>query len=109
MTMPEAKISTEITDTDAQLYVYSNMDYNSKVGGWGVSVVTKDGKKVYAGNEATRLIINWCWPAVREYWKKLNGLKSLVVYSDSEYLTNGMSKWLAGWMNVAGKRPAAIL
>lgn len=98
MTMPEVKVIATTTDTDAQLYVYSNMDYDSKVGGWGVSVVTKDGKKVYAGNETNssdnQLVLAGCARVLEE----LSGLKSLVVYSDSEYLTNGMSKWLAGWM-----------
>src|SRR6185369_1091758 len=45
----EKKTSAE---SDTQLYVYSNMDYNAKVGGWGVTVVSKDGKKVFNGSES---------------------------------------------------------
>ena len=37
---------------DTQLYVYSNMDYNAKVGGWGVTVISKNGKTVYNGSES---------------------------------------------------------
>ncbi len=97
MVIPEVKASLG-TDADAQLYVYSNMDYSSKVGGWGVAVVTKESKRLYNGSEANssdnQLVLAGCARVLEE----LSGLKSLVVYSDSEYLTNGMSKWLAGWM-----------
>lgn len=98
MDVPEVKASA---DTDAQLYVYSSMDYTAKVGGWGVSVVTKDGKKtVYNGSEANssgnQLVLAGCARVLEELAGA--GIQSVVVYSDSDYLTNGMSKWLAGWM-----------
>jgi len=96
MAMPTIKESIT-ADSDAQLYVYSNMDYNSKLGGWGVAVVTKDSKRVYNGSEANssdnQLVLAGCARVLEE----LSGNKSLTIYSDSEYLTNGMSKWLTGW------------
>ncbi|MBA3873134.1 MAG: ribonuclease HI [Anaerolineae bacterium] len=84
--------------SDTQLYVYSNMDYGSKLGGWGVAAVTSNGKTVYAGSESNssdnQLVLAGCARVLEE----LSGPQTITVYSDSEYLTNGMSKWLAGWM-----------
>ena len=94
--LPAAKAA--LAETDTQLYVYSNMDYGAKVGGWGVTVITKNGKTVYNGSESNssdnQLVLAGCARVLEE----LSGSQRITVYSDSEYLTNGMSKWLAGWM-----------
>ncbi len=97
MAAPAGK-STAASNADAQLYVYATTDYGTKTGGWGVAVVTKDSKKVFNGSEINtsdnQLLLAGCARVLEE----LSGLQTLTVYSDSEYLTNGMSKWLAGWM-----------
>lgn len=97
------KAKTDV-HADAKLFVYSSMDYTSKVGGWGVVVETKDGVKVYAGSEPNssdnQMVLIGCARVLEEL---AHSSESLVVFSDSEYLTNGMSKWLTGWVKRAWK------
>ncbi len=96
MPAPAAKASIK---ADSQLYVFSNMDYGTKVGGWGVTVVSKDGEKIFNGSEMNtsenQLVLAGCARVLEELALPP---QTMVVFSDSEYLTNGMSKWLAGWV-----------
>ncbi|MCA0452488.1 MAG: ribonuclease HI [Chloroflexi bacterium] len=104
MSAPAPKANAK---ADVKLYVYSTMDYTAKMGGWGVTVETPDGVKVYAGSEANssdnQMVLVGCARVLEEL---AHSPQPMVVYSDSEYLTNGMSKWLAGWVKRGWKTAA---
>lgn len=88
---------------DVQIYVYAQVADGGKSGGWGVLIVTKDGETVLSGNEnntsGNQLVLLGCARAL----ERLRTPQNIAVYSDSEYLINGMSKWLAGWMKKGWK------
>jgi len=88
---------------DASVYVYAHMAAGGKRGGWCAVVVRGGEQTVYGGSEnptsSNQLVLIGCAQTL----EKLNDIQSCVVQSDSEYLINGMSKWLAGWMKKGWK------
>lgn len=100
---PAPQSARPMTTADVSLYVYAHSTDGGKSGGWGVVTVTKDGDTVLNGKEnntsSNQLVLLGCARAL----ERLRTPQQVAVYSDSEYLINGMSKWLAGWMKKGWK------
>lgn len=103
-TMSPAPIRENKTESaDVAMYVYTHSADGGKSGGWAVVTVAKDGETVLNGKEnntsGNQLVLLGCARAL----ERLRTPQKLSIYSDSEYLVNGMSKWLAGWMKKGWK------
>jgi ribonuclease HI len=79
------------------IYTDGGCDPNPGLGGWGVVLLYKQHRKeLYGGEKATtnnrmELI------AAIEGLRALTEVCEVLLYTDSEYLRNGITTWIAGW------------
>lgn len=79
------------------LYTDGGCDPNPGAGGWGVVLLYKQHRKELCGGERETTNNRM------ELMAAINGLGALVepcevtLYTDSEYLRNGITKWMASW------------
>lgn len=92
-----------------ELYTDGACSGNPGPGGWGVLLRYKDTEKeLYGGAEDTtnnRMELQ----AVIEGLKALKTPCNVTIYTDSKYVLDGLTKWLAGWKaknwKTAAKKP----
>lgn len=95
---------------DKCLHIYTDggCDPNPGPGGWGFVVVEND-EAVYKGYGYEKRTTNnrmEIMGAIRaiEYWINKGYKIPLVVYTDSQYLVNSVTKWMIGWRKAGWKK-----
>lgn len=79
---------------DTHIYVFSSF----LGGSWGAVIVNKSGVQELQGNEANTTGNQAIMIACAKILKSLTVPQTIAIYTDNEYLVNGMSKWLHGWI-----------
>lgn len=102
---------------DLEIYTDGSSKGNPGSGGWGFVVVQngKEVKTVYGGvhevtnNQMELLAVKQALDWVVSVYGQSPPYPSIVIYSDSEYVVNCCSKWMATWKRngwkTADKRP----
>lgn len=74
---------------------------NPGPGGWGVVVYYSDGSIYESGGDAAQTTNNrmemQAAIAALEIWDDANQTEPVTLHTDSEYLINGITKWVKGW------------
>jgi len=79
----------------------NNVKNGNRRGGWAAVFVSKNDKKLWhmAGGNANTTNNRMEMMAVLEALKYADTLfDHITVYSDSQYLVNGITKWIYGWL-----------
>lgn len=83
-----------VPKVDVSIYVMSSF----RRGSWGAVVVTPSGAEELQGYEANSTGNQAILIACAKMLESLSAPHSIAIYSSNEYLINGMSKWLRGWI-----------
>ena len=86
------------------LYTDGACSGNPGPGGWGCVLVYKDTEKELSGGEAETTNNRMELTAVIEGLKALKTACRVQLYTDSKYVMEGATKWLAGWLEKNWKR-----
>ncbi|MDX1406316.1 MAG: ribonuclease HI [Woeseiaceae bacterium] len=82
---------------------------NPGPGGWGVVLIAGKHRKTLYGGETNTTNNRMELTAVIEALKALNGSRKVVLHTDSRYVKDGITSWLANWKQrgwkTAGKKP----
>lgn len=70
---------------------------NPGIGGWGAVLESKGKRKEISGGEPATTNNRMELRAAIEALNTLNQPCNIVLHTDSEYLRNGITRWLAGW------------
>jgi len=91
--------STEISDNILHIYTDGACMNNPGPGGWGVVMLYNGVRKELAGYapKTTNNRMEMAAPIAALESLKKNNRYTIRVYSDSQYLINGMNKWLVNW------------
>ncbi|MBE9032489.1 ribonuclease HI [filamentous cyanobacterium LEGE 11480] len=98
------------TPTIAKIYTDGACSGNPGPGGWGVVIYFEDGRVQDVGGAATattnnRMELQASIAALEAYQK--SGQKApITLYTDSEYVRNGITKWISGWKKKGWKTAA---
>jgi len=94
--MPQkmVELTSEGPDVDVSIYI----DAWYKGGPWGAVIVTRSGVEDMKGNEADTTGNQTIMIACAKIFQTFTTPRRIAVYSSNEYLINGMSKWLKGWI-----------
>ncbi len=88
------ELTSEGPDVNVSIYV----DAWYKGGPWGATLVSINGVEDMKGNEADTTGNQTILIACTKILKTLPPAQRIAFYGSSEYLINGMSKWLRGWI-----------
>jgi ribonuclease HI len=83
-----------VPKVDASIYVIASY----RRGSWGAVVVTPSGAQEMQGYEANSTGNQAILIACAKMLESLSTSQSIAIYSTNDYLINGMSKWLRGWI-----------
>ena len=86
------------------LYTDGACSGNPGPGGWGCVLVYKDTEKELSGGEAETTNNRMELTAVIEGLRALKTACRVQLYTDSKYVMEGATKWLAGWQEKNWKR-----
>ncbi len=82
---------------------------NPGPGGWGVLLIAGDRRKTMHGGEYETTNNRMEMTAVIEALNALNGSRNVIVHTDSKYVKDGITTWLANWKQrgwkTSGKKP----
>lgn len=81
----------------ATIYADGSAIGNPGPGGWGVVIVTEDGAVELGGKDTHTTNNRMELSAVIEALKKIKRGEKVVVKTDSQYVINGITKWVFGW------------
>ena len=79
---------------------------NPGPGGWGVVLVAGPHRKTLYGGEPETTNNRMELTAAIEALKALNGARRVILYTDSRYVMDGISEWLAEWKRRGWKTAA---
>ncbi len=68
-------------------------------GGWGVVIINGNEITKHSGSEFETTNNRMELRAAIEGIKSVRGDYSIIVYTDSQYLKNGITTWITGWKN----------
>ncbi len=88
------ELTSEGPDVDVSVYVSAWY----KGGPWGATIVSLNGVEEMQGHEADTTGNQSIMIACVKILKTLTTPQRIAIYSSNEYLINGMSKWLRGWI-----------
>ncbi len=92
-----ADVAAAKAESDIRIYLYTQPNR------WGAVTVTPDAVQQHhqhsAGLTSNQLALAGCAHVLGQF----STPQTLTVYSDSEYLINGMGRWIKGWMNKGWK------
>ena len=88
------ELTSEGPDVDVSIYVKAWY----KGGPWGATIVTLNGVEDMQGDEADTTGNQTIMIACTKIIGTFTTPRRIAVYSSNEYLINGMSKWLRGWI-----------
>ncbi|MEG4323592.1 MULTISPECIES: ribonuclease HI [unclassified Microcoleus] len=95
------------TPTIKSLYTDGACSGNPGPGGWGAVVCFADGKCHELGGADPQTTNNrmemQAAVAALEFFAKSGQTEPVTVYTDSEYVKNGITKWIQGWKNKGWK------
>ncbi len=93
--MTQAKIT--ITDAIVEIYTDGACLKNPGVGGWGAVLLYKDHRKEISGKELDTTNNRMEMRAVIEALKTLKKSTEIIIYTDSKYVMDGITKWIISW------------
>ena len=81
------------------VYIYSDgaCKGNPGAGGWGALLVSGGHRKEISGGEANTTNNRMEMTAVIRALESLKRPSTVEVHTDSQYVQNGISEWMAGW------------
>jgi ribonuclease HI len=83
---------------------------NPGTGGWGVVVYFQNGSVHEMGGASSQTTNNrmelQAAIAALDYWQQLHPSQPITLYTDSEYVKNGITKWIKGWKKKGWKTSA---
>lgn len=92
------------------LYTDGACSGNPGPGGWGVVAYLEDGSAHEIGGRASQTTNNrmelQAAIAALDYYKSRGQQESVELYTDSEYVKNGITKWIQGWKRKGWKTAA---
>lgn len=87
-----------MADFDVIAYTDGACKGNPGIGGWGVKLVCKNGSSEFCGGEYNttnnRMELTAAIKAIEKCPKQPS---TVLVYTDSQYLMNGITEWIKGW------------
>ncbi len=83
--------------SDLKIYTDGACLGNPGPGGWGAVLLYKEHKKEISGNEKDTTNNRMEMKAVIEALKTLKKSSQLTVYIDSQYVKDGITKWIFSW------------
>lgn len=87
-----------MSSNTVRIYTDGSCIGNPGPGGWGVVLIYRNAEKRLSGGEEETTNNRMELQAVIEGLKALKRPCHVEVYTDSQYLRNGMTKWMAGWL-----------
>ena len=114
--MSENSISARSFNTSNPLAAKANMTVaytdgackgNPGAGGWGAHLIFSDGQTqdLYGGEQVTTNNRMELMGAIQALTHSPRA-QTLEIWTDSSYVKKGITEWIEGWKNAAGKRPA---
>jgi ribonuclease HI len=100
-----------MSDNTKQVILYTDgaCSGNPGPGGWGALLMCKGAEKEFSGHAEQTTNNRMELTAVIEGLKKITKTSDVLVVTDSKYVLEGMTKWLAGWKKngwkTASKKP----
>jgi ribonuclease HI len=90
-----------------RIYTDGACSGNPGPGGWGTVVYFSDGgiQELGGGDRATtnnRMELQAAIDGLA-YYVNSGQKQPIVLYTDSEYVKNGITKWISGWKKICGK------
>ena len=84
---------------DVTIYTDGACDPNPGLGGWGAIVIERGKETILKGHERestnNRMELTAALQAIRSVSGKS---KKVVIYTDSQYLKNGIEEWMPNWI-----------
>jgi ribonuclease HI len=92
-----------------EIYTDGACSGNPGPGGWGAVLLYKEHEKKISGGEKNSTNNRMELRAVSEALKTLKKPSEIIVYTDSKYVMDGITKWIFGWKKngwkTADKKP----
>lgn len=108
---PTTAAKPEQGPPEVEIYVKASCDRRRKVGGWGVVICKGGNTRALSGRAKTASANALLIQGAAEGLRALTRPCSVVVYSDADYLIQGASKWIEGWLardwRTKGGKPVA--
>ncbi len=80
-----------------EVYTDGACSGNPGPGGWGVYIVDGEGVRELFGGEAETTNNRMEMRAVIEALQAIDAETPIILYTDSQYVKNGISSWIHGW------------
>jgi ribonuclease HI len=102
-----------MTDYDIIAYTDGACKGNPGIGGWGIFMESKNGKNELYGAEPKttnqRMELTAAIKAIETIEEQDIKYQSILIYTDSQYVQNGITEWIInwkknGWKNSTGKK-----
>ena len=100
---------SEKTKNNVIIYTDGGCDPNPGVGGWGAILLYEKRSRELSGGEPDTTNNRMELTAAVKALDTLKRPCSVVVYTDSQYLKNGITSWLPGWKRRGWKRKGGVL
>ncbi len=91
------------------VYTDGSCDPNPGPGGWAAIILEDGHETILKGAERDSTNNRMELTAALEALKKIDALKPVMVYTDSQYLKNGVESWLKDWQARNWKRKGGPL
>ncbi len=101
-----AKPALTVTRPKVVIYTDGACKGNPGIGGWGAWLQSGDHAKELFGGEANTTNNRMEMTAVIEALASLKRTCDIVLYTDSEYVKNGITTWIHGWKSRGWKTAA---
>ena len=106
----QLRVHPESALTDiVEIYTDGACRGNPGPGGWGVVLIAGDRRKELYGGEAETTNNRMELKAAIEALNALNGSRSVLLYTDSRYVMDGINDWMPNWKKrnwkTASKKP----
>ena len=92
-----------------EIYTDGGCEPNPGVGGWGAVLLYNGHRKELSGGEDVSTNNRMELTAALEALEHLKRSCTVILYTDSEYLRNGITQWLPGWKRRNWKRKGGEL
>lgn len=84
-------------DSVIKIYTDGACSVNPGPGGWGAVLIYKEHQKKISGSEANSTNNRMELRAVIEALKAIKKKAKILVYTDSKYVQDGITKWIFAW------------
>ncbi len=98
-----------MSEEEVKIYTDGGCTGNPGPGGWACVIITAHGELSFSGGEAQTTNNRMEMTAVIRALEKLRDLgiyRKTGIYTDSQYVKNGLTQWMEGWMKRGWKTAA---